>query len=182
MKKGYDIAVRWIAFPLHPETPEDGLTLEGLFAGRPIDIGQVKARLRQVAQELGLPLGDRDRTYNSRMAQELGKWAEEKGRGEDFHNAVFRAYFVDGTNIAKVEHLVGLARTVGLSAEEARQVLEARAYRQAVDADWSRSLAAGVTAVPTLMLQGRTLVGMQPFESLERLMRAGNVRKRAQGG
>jgi predicted DsbA family dithiol-disulfide isomerase len=180
LKKEYDIGVRWIAFPLHPETPEEGFTLEELFAGRPVSIGQMKTRLRQVAQELGLPLGDRDRTYNSRMAQELGKWAEEQGRGDDFHSAVFRAYFVDGVNIAKVSHLVELADSVGLPAEEARKTLEERAYRQAVDADWSRSLAAGVTAVPTFMLQGRTLVGMQPFETLERLMKVGNVRKRAQ--
>ena len=178
MKKDYDIAVRWIAFPLHPETPKEGLTLEELFAGRPVDIDQMKARLRQVAQELGLPLGDRDRTYNSRMAQELGKWAEEKGRGEGFHNAVFRAYFVDGVNIARVSHLVELAGSAGLSGDEARRVLETRAFREAVDSDWSRSLDMGVTAVPTFMLQGRMLVGMQPYETLQRLLRMSNARKK----
>jgi predicted DsbA family dithiol-disulfide isomerase len=178
LQREYPIAVRWTAFPLHPETPEEGRTLQELFAGRPVDIGQMKARLRQVAQELGLPLGDRDRTYNSRLAQELGKWAEGQGRGDEFHHAVFRAYFADGINIAKVERLVGLAESVGLPAGEAHQVIEARAFRNAVDSDWSRSLAMGVTAVPTFMLQGRTLVGAQPYETLERLMKASNVGRR----
>jgi predicted DsbA family dithiol-disulfide isomerase len=42
VKKNYDIEVRWIAFPLHPETPEEGLTLEELFAGKSIDIEKVR--------------------------------------------------------------------------------------------------------------------------------------------
>ena len=40
------------------------------------------ARLKQVAEELGLTLGKRKKTYNSRLAQELAKWAESKGRGD----------------------------------------------------------------------------------------------------
>jgi hypothetical protein len=30
LQKEFDIQVRWIAFPLHPETPDEGLTLEEL--------------------------------------------------------------------------------------------------------------------------------------------------------
>ena len=85
-----------------------------------MSIDQIKARLRKAAEEAGLPLGDRQKTYNSRLAQELGKWAEEKGRGEEFHHAVFRAYFVDGINIARIEELVSLAKMAGLSGPEAR--------------------------------------------------------------
>ena len=38
--------MKWVAFPLHPETPEEGLTLEALFAGRDIDIPAALDRLR----------------------------------------------------------------------------------------------------------------------------------------
>jgi predicted DsbA family dithiol-disulfide isomerase len=31
----------------------------------------------------------RKKTYNSRLAQELGKWAETKGKGDEYHDAVF---------------------------------------------------------------------------------------------
>jgi predicted DsbA family dithiol-disulfide isomerase len=50
-----------------------------------MDIEGVKLRLKQVADELGLPLGDRKMTFNSRLAQELAKWAESKGKGDEFH-------------------------------------------------------------------------------------------------
>ena len=74
--ENFEIEVQWRAFPLHPETPEEGLTLEELFAGRNIDIPSAMARLKRVAKELDLPWGERKKTYNSRLAQELGKWAD----------------------------------------------------------------------------------------------------------
>ena len=120
MRKNFEIEIQWRAFPLHPETPEEGLTLEELFAGRNIDIPQAMARLKKVAEELGLPLGERKKTYNSRLAQELGKWAETKGKGDEFHDAVFRAYFVDGKNIAKADVLVGAGRSSGASRKGSR--------------------------------------------------------------
>lgn len=140
------------------------------------------ARLKKVADEEGLPLGDRDMTYNSRLAQELGKWAESQGRGELFHNAVFRAYFVEGKNIGKIQELLEVARSVGLSGEEAREVLETRGFRAAVDSDWSRSRGMGVTAVPTFLLDQRFVVGAQPYEVLEQLLNASGVKKRDSRG
>jgi len=110
LRKNYDIEVRWTAFPLHPETPDDGMTLEELFAGKPINIKKAMARLKQVADELGLPLGERERTYNSRLAQELAKGAESEGKGDPFHEAVFRDYFVDGRNIGRVDELIAIAK------------------------------------------------------------------------
>ena len=178
LKKNYDIEVHWTAFPLHPETPEEGFTLEELFAGRPIDIRSILSRLRQVADELGLPLAERKKTYNSRLAQELAKWAESKRRGEPFHEALFRAYFAEGKNIGKVEELVRLAKSIGLPEEEARSVLALRTFKPAVDSDWSRSRALGITAVPTFVTDHQEVVGFQSYEVLERFLKACGAKKR----
>jgi predicted DsbA family dithiol-disulfide isomerase len=154
------------------------LTLEDLFAGRSVDIDQVMERLRQVAREEGLPLGERKKTYNSRLAQELGKWAEARGQGEHFHRAAFRAYFVDGKNIAEIPNLVDLVTPLGLPAEEAREVLESRTYRTAVDRDWSRAGTLGVNAVPTFLLGQSGLVGAQPYRILAKLLESNQIRRR----
>jgi predicted DsbA family dithiol-disulfide isomerase len=134
-------------------------------------------RLRKTASDLGLPIGDRQKTYNSRLAQELGLWAESKNKGDVFHMAVFKAYFVDGKNIAKIPVLVDLAASVGLSAEEAAEILATRAFRSAVDADWSLSRERGITAVPTFVMKQDKLVGAQPYDMLEKLMKANGVEK-----
>jgi predicted DsbA family dithiol-disulfide isomerase len=178
LKKNTKVQVRWIAFPLHPETPEDGQTLEELFAGRSVDIEGMKKRLRQVADDLGLPLGDRKKTFNSRLAQELAKWAESQGKGDAFHAAVFRAYFVEGKNIGRVDELIRLASSVGLSEEEARHVLESRAFKEAVVADWSRSRTLGITAVPTFVMGRQAAVGFQPYDVLEQLVKTGLGKKK----
>ena len=178
LKKSYDLHVRWVAFPLHPETPDDGITLEELFAGKGIDIKKAAARLKQVADELGLPLGERKRTYNSRLAQELAKWAESEGKGDAFHEAVFRAYFVDGRNIGGIEQLVALAKSVGLLENDARSVLELRTFKNAVDSDWERSRALEITGVPTFVVNNQATVGFQPYVELERFLKGCGVRSR----
>jgi predicted DsbA family dithiol-disulfide isomerase len=172
LRKHYNIETHWTAFPLHPETPEEGLTLEELFAGRSVNIKQKMSQLKQVADELGLPLGERKKTYNSRLAQELAKWAEREGRGDAYHEAVFRAYFVSGKNIGKVDELVDLAKSTGLSGEGARSVLESRTLKEAIDSDWRRSRALGITAVPTFVVDHRVIVGFQPYEVLEEFLKA----------
>ena len=171
---------QWRAFPLHPEIPEEGLTLEELFAGRGVDMDEMRLRLKKVAEELGLPLGDRKKTFSSRLAQELAKWAETQGKGDEFHEAVFRAYFVEGRNIGKVDELAHLAKSVGLSEQEAKKVLQLRTYRKTVDSDWSQARAMGISAVPTFALNHQTVVGAQPYEVLEEFLKKNGVKKRLQ--
>ena len=178
MQNEFDIDIKWTAFPLHPETPAEGLTLEELFAGRPVNIEQVLAHLSRTAKELGLPFGKRERTYNSRLAQELGKLAEKQGCGQQFHMAAFRAYFADGLNIGLQSTLVELGTSVGLSANQVLEVLEKRTFEDAVDKDWKRSYQSGVTAVPTFMINGISLVGAQPYEKLAQLMESNDIMKR----
>jgi predicted DsbA family dithiol-disulfide isomerase len=119
----------------------------------------------------GLPFNpERTMSYNSRRAQELSKWAEEKGKGDEIHDALFRAYFVDVKNIGKVEPLVEIAESLGLPGDEAAEVLVSRKYKQAVDEDWRRCAAYGVNAVPTFLAGRYLMVGAQPYEELERLV------------
>jgi predicted DsbA family dithiol-disulfide isomerase len=177
LHKEYEIDIRWTAFPLHPETPEDGQSLEQLFAGR-LDLDQIRARLKQAARDAGLPFGDRKMTYNSRLAQELGKWAESKGKGDEFHHRAFKAYFVDGINIGKVPELSSMAGEIGLPEDEAREVLQKSGFKAAVDSDWVRSHHKGIQAVPTFLLGERVLVGAQPYEKLAAFVEAAGVKKR----
>lgn len=154
------------------------MTLKELFANRPINIEEVQDHLTRVAAELELPFGKREKTYNSRLAQELGKLAEKMGYGAQFHRAAFKAYFADGLNIALASTLMELGTSVGISADLVRDALENRSFKAAVDQDWNRSYQMGVTAVPTFIMNGMSLVGAQPYEKLVQLMEAGGVKKR----
>jgi predicted DsbA family dithiol-disulfide isomerase len=169
LRQEFDLELRWTVFPLHPETPEQGQSLEQLFAGR-IDVSSVLNRLKQVADSLELPFCARTHTYNSRRAQELGKWAEQQGHGDVFRAAIYHAYFAEGRNIAKPTVLATIVAELGLSVTEAQRVLNEQTFASAVDADWQRSRSHGVSSVPTHHYESRALVGFQEYDAFRRLI------------
>jgi predicted DsbA family dithiol-disulfide isomerase len=136
-------------------------------------------RMKENMDREGLPYNaERNMSYNSRLAQELSKWAENKGKGGEIHSALFRAYFVDVKNIGKLAPLVEIANEVGLPADEATDVLMSRTFKQSVDDDWRRCAAYGVNAVPTFLAGRYMMVGAHPYESLEQLVQKANEEAR----
>ena len=137
--------------------------------------------MAKAAEEAGLPFRAGGMIYNSRLAQELALWSESKNKGDEFHAAVFKAYFVDNRNIAEIPVLEELASSVELPGDEAAEILTTRAFKAAVDADWALSSEKSITAVPTLILNQDRLVGAQSYEMMEALMQENGVRKRTHG-
>jgi predicted DsbA family dithiol-disulfide isomerase len=169
LKAEHNVKVEWVHFPLHPDTPPEGRALSDLFAGRKVDLPGMHAQMKARMAAEGLPYGDRATTYNSRLAQELGKWADTQPGGEVMHDALFRAYFVEARDISRPAVLLEVAEHVGLSADGAREVLEKRTFKDAVDADWRLSREYGITGVPTFVAGRYAVVGAQPYEALEQL-------------
>jgi predicted DsbA family dithiol-disulfide isomerase len=171
LRAEHNVKIEWVHFPLHPETPAEGRALSSLFGGRDADR---KARHEQMKERMtaeGLPYGERTMTYNSRLAQELGKWADTQPGGETIHDAFFRAYFVEARDISNTETMLDIVKSVGLPVEAARAVLDKRTFKDAVDEDWKLSRQYGITGVPTFVVGRRGVVGAQPYEALEELVR-----------
>jgi predicted DsbA family dithiol-disulfide isomerase len=165
-----NVRVEWVHFPLHPETPPEGRALSELFAGRNLDLDAMYTQMKARMDAEGLPYGKRSMTYNSRLAQELGKWADTQPGGEAIHDALFRAYFVETRDISQPAVLLDVVRQVGLPVDGAREVLERRTFKDAVDADWKLSRQYGVTGVPTFVVGRYGVVGAQPYERLVELV------------
>ncbi len=146
------------------------MELADLFRGRDFDIGAMQRRLMAVAADLELPLTSRTRTYNSRRAQELGKWAEAMGKGDAFMRHAFHAYFSEGRNIALLPELELIAEAAGLPKDEVYDVLAQGLFAEAVDADWARAARMAVTAVPFHLSGDRALVGFHPYEDYVKLL------------
>lgn len=146
-----------------------------MFRTSPEKIEAMIAKLRKAAANLGLPFGERVNTYNSRLAQELGKWAESLGSGDRFHHEAFRAYFAEGLNLARTDTLLQIVDRSGLSTKDAVSILEKRSFSGAVDDDWQQSRSQAVTAVPTFVMEHGRLIGAQSFASLARFVVAGEL-------
>ena len=178
LKQAFEVETKLVHFPLHPETPMEGRSMAELYAGRNVDPEAMYVRMKGLMDAEGLPYGRRTHTYNSRLAQELGKWADTQRGGEAIHDALYRAYFVENRNIGDSEILVEIAQSVGLPADEARAVLTERRFKNEVDADWAKSHSYGVTGVPTFVAARYGVVGAQPYEVLVELVeKAGAARR-----
>jgi len=178
LEAAYEIDTVLVHFPLHPDTPVEGREMAGFYAQRGLDPEAMYQRMKGLMDAEGLPYGRRTHTYNSRLAQELGKWADTQPGGGAIHDKLYRAYFVDARNIGDPDVLVEIAEGVGLDGAEARKVLEERRCKDAVDADWQKSSAYGVTGVPTFVAARHGVVGAQPYEALAQLVeKAGAARR-----
>ncbi len=171
LRTEHNVTIEWVHVPLHPETPAEGQSLDDLFRGRNVDRKAMHAQMKARMDAEGLPYGERSMTYNSRIAQELGKWADTQPGGEAIHDALFRAYFVEARAISQPAVLLEIVKAVGLPVDAARQVIEQRTFKEAVDADWTLSREYGITGVPTFVAGRYGVVGAQPYEALEALVK-----------
>jgi predicted DsbA family dithiol-disulfide isomerase len=135
-----------------------------------MDGEMIKKRLQTQFESEGLPGGNVHMLCNTRLAQELAKWAEAEHPASDMPMRLFTAYFGDGANISDIDTLVGIAEKAGLPADEARAVLANRSYSEQVDSDWERARQVEVTAVPTYLAGEQRIVGFQPYARFEQLM------------
>jgi predicted DsbA family dithiol-disulfide isomerase len=166
LRRNFHIDVQWIYFPLHPDTPAEGMLLKDLFAGRGFDLGAAHARLKALMDAEGLVFNQRTHTYNSRLAQELAKGFDS----DQLRDALYKAYFEHGKNIGDIDVLVGIAQSCGVPADAARRALVERAFKDAVDADWAKARRFGITGVPSFVAGKQKVVGAHPYEMLEKLV------------
>jgi predicted DsbA family dithiol-disulfide isomerase len=163
---------------LHPETPAEGRSLKELFAGRGLDLDAMHNRMKGLMDAEGLPYNRRTHTYNSRLAQELAKWADTQQGGERIHDALYKAYFAEARNIGDPGVLMDIASAVGLPPDGVHGVVVNRTFKQSVDADWDKARRLGITGVPTFVAGSFKLVGAHPYDALAQLVTAAGAQPR----
>lgn len=158
--------VDWRAFELHPGIPPEGQ----LIPFSPERAAQGRAAFQKLADEVGLPYGERTHWYNTDLAHEAAEWARDQGALEPMHHAIMRAYFVEDRNIGSPEVLTEIAASLGLDAESLREALTDRRYRPRVQDQYEEARQVGVTGVPTFVADNLAIVGAHPYRSFQRLM------------
>ena len=169
LKQEKQVVIKWLHFPLHPETPPEGMLMKDLYRNRNREDAKAYGdHLRSLMAEAGLTYNRRTRLDNSRIAQELGAWADTRQSGDEFHYAMFKAYFVDDKTISDPGTLIEIAGSVGLDETEAEEVIRSRSFSPQVTSDWDRAWENGITGVPTFVARDLFVYGCQPYEVLER--------------
>jgi predicted DsbA family dithiol-disulfide isomerase len=160
------LQVKLSPFPLHPGTPPEGLLLTSFLGA---NLEAVHERLYKLMDELGLEHCERTKTYNSRLAQELGMWGddqEDSAKSKKLHKAFFNAYFVGDKNLADRSVLLEGIEEAGFDVKVAEKVIDDRTYSIKVDEAWSRARQMKISAVPTYVAGSYITSGFHPLESL----------------
>jgi len=165
------VEVIWKSFQLQPDLVTDPTknTLEHLAENKGWSMEQTRqitANVVNMAAEVGLHYNfDKAVVANSFDAHRLSHFAKSKGKGNEFEEVLFRAYFIEGKNTADHETLTQLAESVGINKQEALDVLATDAYAADVRNDIYESQQVGVRGVPHFVLGDKYAIsGAQPSE------------------
>lgn len=98
--------------------------------------------------------------------------ADEQGKYWEMHDKIFgeQEKLGQGTVTYAVADLKKWATSIGLDAGKFGQCLDSNKYKTEVEKDMADGSAAGVSGTPTLFINGRMVVGAQPYATFKALI------------
>jgi predicted DsbA family dithiol-disulfide isomerase len=124
-----------------------------------------------LAEQLGITMKLPPVQPRTRLAHQAAHWARSCGRFDDYHGALFRAFFERGEDIGQVPVLIRLAEDLGLDGDALREALERGEFEPSVLADERDAEVFGVQGVPAFVADRRAMLsGVQSAENLRRLI------------
>jgi len=171
-----EVEVVYHAFELDPSIPAGQGTpiLELLSAKYGLSREQARDAEASVAAKAaadGLAVNANRVMGNTFDAHRLVRLGRERGIQGRVLQGLYEAYFGEGRPVFEPAELVALAQAAGLDGEQARQVLAADTYAEAVRADEEQARALGITGVPFAVLDGKYGVsGAQPAQAFTEVL------------
>jgi predicted DsbA family dithiol-disulfide isomerase len=164
-KSDSNVEIIWRAFELRPD-PVPARDPQGEYLQN-----AWKNSVYPLAERLGITMKLPPIQPRSRLAHEAAHWARSKGRFDDYHQAIFRAFFERGEDIGEIAVLTSLASGFGMDSESLSHALENREFKESVLDDQREAQTFGVTGVPAFIANRKAaLTGLQPVENLRHLV------------
>ncbi len=171
MKREFELDVDWRGFEIHPDWPATGIPAEKIYGKMDPDSRKgAWERISTMASEIGLMMRPPSMLTNSHSALAATEYAIASGKGEEFEERVYRAYFEDAANIGDVEVLKSLGGDVGLDPE---QIVAAIASPQIQLRLKNNAMVAhqhNVSGVPTFFIGNYPLVGAQSEDTMRKIL------------
>lgn len=156
--------IHWHPFELNPMMRPEGQELREhmgqKYGTNRQQSDAARDRLTGIGDSLGFSFNfyEGQRIYNTFLAHQLLKWAEQQGKQSELELALFESYFSKQENVGDEKVLAEVAGRVGLDQAEAAAVLEDGRYAADVREHQRLWLSKGIQAVPSFILDGRYLI------------------------
>jgi predicted DsbA family dithiol-disulfide isomerase len=147
-----DLEVEWMPYELRPNTPAEGTPFERL-RGRPPYTDDYLLTIRNLGEDAGLTIADRDLVPNSIPALKAAEWARDNGVFPQLHRAMFEAYFEHKRDIGNLDVLREVADSLNLDGDAMVEAIAAGTYDARLEEklEWSR--VAGQGGVPRFIFK-----------------------------
>ena len=153
-----EVEIIWKSFQLNPQMKTDpNKNIKDYLAevkGWTIDHAkQMNDHVTGMAKEVGLDYAlDTAVVANSFDAHRLIQLAKKHGKGNAAEEALFKAYFTEGKNIADHNTLAAMGSDLGLDYAEISQMLESNLFAEDVEQDVYQAQQYGARGVPFFVM------------------------------
>ncbi len=171
MKQEFELEVDWRGFQIHPDWPATGISVEKVYGADGSESRKAAwQRISSMATEIGLAMRPPSVLTNSHNALAACEYAVASGKGDEFEERVFRAYFGDGSNIGDVEVLKKLGTDVGLDPAQVVAAIESADVKSKLKDNAVVAHQHGVSGVPTFFIGTYPLVGAQSEATMRKIL------------
>jgi predicted DsbA family dithiol-disulfide isomerase len=166
LRAKYNVVIKWRSFELRPQgSPPLSEEYRAAIASK-------RDHFQRLAREqYGVEINSGPFGVNSRLALIGAKFAEAKGMGDAYHEAVFRAYWQEAKSLADTVVLADIATQIGLDGEGFLAALGDEVWETAVTHDVYQAHHYGLNSVPAMVFAHKYLVvGAQPYTVLSQVI------------
>ncbi|WP_137191576.1 DsbA family oxidoreductase [Stenotrophomonas rhizophila] len=172
-----DIEVHWHPFLLDPDAGTTPVPLREAYVakfGSAERTAQILSQTQTTARAEGLPMDfDQGQVRVTTLPAHRLLWlAGREGVQAAVGEALFRAHFVDGRNLADPQSLIAAAAAGGIAAERVTALLAGEEGLPEIQAQLAQAQALGIQSVPTFVVNDRYAIqGAQPPEAFAQALR-----------
>ncbi len=94
--------------------------------------------------------------------------AQEQGKFWEYHDLLYKNQKSENNGGFSDENLTKLAREAGLDVKKFDKDLKSGLYEPLVQADFKEGQNSGISGTPAFVVNGKTLVGLQPLDVFEK--------------
>lgn len=172
-----EIEVHWHPFQLDPDAGTTPVPLRQAYVakfGSAERTAQILSQTQTTARAEGLPMDfEQGQVRVTTLPAHRLLWlAGREGAQDAVGEALFRAHFVEGRNLADTQTLIAAAATGGIPAERVSTLLAGEEGLQEIQAQLAQAQALGIQSVPTFVVNDRYAIqGAQPPEAFAQALR-----------
>lgn len=172
-----ELEVRWRPFLLDPDAGSTPVPLREAYAAKFGSVErteQILSQTESTARAEGLPMdfSQGQVRVGTLPAHRLLWLAGREGVQTEVGEALFRAHFVQGRNLADPQTLIAAAAAGGIAAERVTALLAGEEGLEEIRAQLARARDVGIQSVPTFVINDQYAIqGAQPPEAFAQALR-----------